>query len=63
MHHELWMIFVGWLMRKGFDAGWNCLKELVQAVALYILVVQFVLLFAANYFSQPRPGGVGCRAS
>jgi hypothetical protein len=55
MHHDLWMIFVGWGMRKVFDGGWNYGKQLVQAVALYILVVRFVAFFLASYVSQPSP--------
>jgi hypothetical protein len=50
MHHELWMIFVGWLMRKGLDEGWDYLKGCVQAVAL----CYFFLVFLAFYVSQPR---------
>jgi hypothetical protein len=59
MHHDLWIIFVGWVLRKVFDEGWNYGKQLVQAVALYYLVVVFVALFLASYVSQPRPATAG----
>lgn len=63
MHHRLWLTILQHVaMCKAGDVVWNYGKLLMQAVALYILVVQFVLFFIAGYVSQPshiadhRPG-------
>jgi hypothetical protein len=55
MHHGLWMVIFGFLSRKVLDAVWNYGKQLVEAVAFYILVVRFVAFFLASYVSQSRP--------
>jgi hypothetical protein len=55
MHHDLWMIFLGWVMRKGFDAGWDYLKGWVQAVALFYVVAVFLYCYVATHVPAPRP--------
>jgi hypothetical protein len=55
MHHSLWItILQHVVMCKAGDVVWNYGKQLVQAVALYILVVRFVAVFVSSYVSQPR---------
>lgn len=56
MHHSLWMTILQHVaMCKAGDAVWKYGKQLVQAVALYILVMQFFSILVASYFSQSRP--------
>jgi hypothetical protein len=50
-------------MCKAVDVVWNYGRQLVQAVALYILVLRFVLFFIASYVSQPSPVAVKATAS
>jgi uncharacterized membrane protein YhaH (DUF805 family) len=52
MHHDFWMTI---LTHVAICKAVDMLKQLVQAVALYILVVRFVLFFIASYLSQPHP--------
>ncbi len=49
------MTIFRFLAFKVMNAAWNYGKQLVQAAALYWLVVCFVAFFVASYVSQPRP--------
>ena len=59
MHHSLWMTILQHLaMCKATDVVWSYGKKLVQAVALFYLVVVFVYFFAATRVSPSRQ--IGC---